>query len=338
MSCEDILGVAVIGLGIGERHARTFSNIPGCRLTFLLDLDISRADVLARKFDGCSVAKSYQQILDSKEIDIIVIASHDDAHFGATVEALSAGKHVFVEKPMCRTLDELRTIKSTWLKAEKRLILRSNLILRTAPYYLWLKEQVQNGFLGRLYAIDGDYLYGRIHKIVDGWRAGISDYSVMNGGGLHLIDLAIWISDQRPNEVTAIGNKICTSGGNFRYLDYVAATLEFDSGLIGRITANFGCVHRHQHVLRMFGTNGTAIYDDVGIRIHNTNDPNVSPTIVHKSALPTDKGQLIPAFVDAIKSNDNDSCITQSYFDGLSISIAINNAVRSGRRERIEYV
>ena len=69
----------------------------------------------------------------------------------------------------------------------------------------------------------------------------------MEGGGVHLLDLLLWITGERPTSVTAMGNRICTRGTAFRYDDYVAATLQAPSGLVSRVTANFGCVHRHHH-------------------------------------------------------------------------------------------
>src|SRR5437879_8574199 len=108
----------------------------------------------------------------------------------------------------------------------------------------------------------------------------------MQGGGVHLVDLMLWLTGQRPRSVTAVGNRICTEGTAFHYHDYVSATFTFASGLVGRITANFGCVHRHQHVLRVFGTKGTFIYDDMGPRLYNSRDLAVPATNVDIAAAP----------------------------------------------------
>ncbi len=78
----------------------------------------------------------------------------------------------------------------------------------------------------------------------------------------------LWLTGRRPLAVKAVGNRICTTGTAFRYNDYCAATLHFDGGMIGRLSANYGCVHRHQHVLRLFGTRASFIYDDAGARLH----------------------------------------------------------------------
>src|SRR6185503_7475057 len=100
----------------------------------------------------------------------------------------------------------------------------------------------------------------------------VPDYSVMAGGGVHLVDLMLWLTGQQPTTVSAVGNRIATANSRFAYDDFVTATYAFPSGLVGRITANFGCVHRHQHVVRVFGTKGTFIHDDAGARLHWTRD------------------------------------------------------------------
>lgn len=333
-----VLGVAVVGLGVGERHARAFDSHPECQVRYLLDLDPVLAKTLAEQFSGCLVAKSYIEIIESDDVDIIVIASYDDAHYEQLIGALSSGKHVFVEKPMCLKHEELINIKNAWLNNSSLPILRSNLVLRSAPYYGWLRKVVSEGKLGQLYAIDGDYLYGRLHKITEGWRGNVKEYSVMEGGGVHLIDLVLWITAQRPDFVTATGNSICSEGTRFRYNDYVSATLEFASGLVARITANFGCVHRHHHVLRVFGTEATAIYDDVGPRLHTSRDPSIGVERIDLDALPINKSALIGPFVKAIFDNKDDRNETQSFFDGISVSIASSRALVTGNKERIEYI
>lgn len=333
------LRVAVVGLGVGEQHARAFAAHPSCEVSWLNDLSYERAKGLSSIFPGSRVAASFDEILDSGDVDIVSIASYDDAHFEQVMKALAAGKHVFVEKPICRTLDELAHIKESWRMAGGKLKLRSNLVLRTAPLYRWLRQLISAGELGSLYSFDGDYLYGRLHKITEGWRRDVTgSYSVMEGGGIHLIDLLLWLTGERPVLAAAAGNRICTRDSGFRYNDFVAATLEFESGLIARITANFGCVHRHQHVMRMFGTKGTFLYDDAGARTHWSRDAGYIAENIQQEPLPKSKGGLIPDFVDAVLADAEDMAETQSFFDGISICIAADRAAVTGKKEAIEYI
>ena len=152
-----MLGVATVGLGVGEQHAIAFAKLPQCRLLWVFDLDERKAERLAGQLGNVGVARTYQSILSDSSVGIVSIASYDDAHFDQVVAALSAGRHVFVEKPLCRSLSELRAIKAALQRSEGRHLM-SNLVLRAAPLYRWLREAILSGDLGEVYAFDGDYL------------------------------------------------------------------------------------------------------------------------------------------------------------------------------------
>ena len=332
------VGVAVVGLGIGEQHARAYAADPRASVRWLHDLDPARTVALAQSFPGARAAPDLDAILSDPDTGIVSVASFDQDHFSQAMAALAAGKHVFVEKPLCRTQDELAQLKRRWMQNGGRLKLGSNLILRAAPLYRWLKARIESRELGRLYAFDGDYLYGRLHKITGGWRGAVEDYSVMLGGGVHKVDLMLWLSGERPRSVTCAGSRICTEGSGFADDDFQAATLLFDSGMVGRITANFGCVHRHHHVLRVFGTQASVFYDDAGARMHRSRDPAVPAEPVAESPLPAGKGDLIPEFMDAVAGAPGYEQHTQSILDGIAVCLACDRAARSGKTEIIEYV
>jgi predicted dehydrogenase len=337
------LGIAVIGLGIGEQHARMYATLPPCTVKLLVDLDRSRAENLARAFPGSEVGNDLDDVLDRNDIDVVSIASFDDAHFDQVMRSLSAGKHVFVEKPLCRTAEELAQIR-TALSTKPSLHLASNLVLRGADLYRWLRDEIAAGAFGDIYAFDGDYLYGRLHKITEGWRGGTENYSVMLGGGVHMIDLMLWLTGQRPISVQAVGNRICTRDTDFQYDDFTAATMTFASGMVGRITANFGCVHRHQHVVRIFGTRKTFILDDAGPRLMTARDP-VEPGLVmapvepiELATKPAHKGALIPAFVEGIVLNKPPRTVDlDAALDAIAIAAACDQSASSSCSVQIRY-
>jgi predicted dehydrogenase len=335
---KDKIGVAVVGLGVGEQHAKAYLATGGCDLRWVYDLDTRKAQEVVSQLGTGTVANSFEQILEDSDLHVVSIASFDDAHYEQVLAALNAEKHVFVEKPLCRSIDELRRIKDVWSKQQGRLKLSSNLVLRAAPLYRWLKQRISADDFGDLYAFDGDYLYGRLHKITDGWRKDVKNYSVMEGGGVHLIDLMLWLTGERPSFVWATGNRICTRDTQFRYDDYVAATLQCPSGLVGRITANFGCVHRHQHSMRIFGTKETFVYDDAGPRLHDSRDPDSAPSAIAHRALPQSKGDLIDQFVSAVKHDEDLNAQTQEAFDVISICAACDRAVQSKSTEEVQYI
>lgn len=330
------LTAGVAGLGVGEQHAKALAGIPSCRLEVVCDLDRGRAEAVAARTGAARVETDVANLIDDPALDLIALATYDDHHFAQVMQAMRRGKHVFVEKPLCRTVEEAREVKREWARGG-RPHLASNLVLRSAPLYRWLREEIAAGAFGEIYAIDGDYLYGRLHKITDGWRKDVEGYSVMTGGGVHMVDLMMWLTGQRPAAVATVGNRIASKDSGFRYDDFAAATFVFPSGLIGRITANFGCVHTHHHVLRVFGTRATFLYDDQGPRVHRTREALPAGRVDH-APLPASKGDLVPGFVDAILGGADPAPPMQHELDVISACAAADRARASGQQVSVEYV
>jgi predicted dehydrogenase len=277
----------------------------------------------------------FNALADFSPLHIVSLASFDDDHAAQVLASLQAGQHVFVEKPLCRTQNELESIHKQWQTSPRALL--SNCVLRKAPLYEWLKEVIQGGELGDIYAFDGEYLYGRLHKIVEGWRKEIPDYSVMAGGGVHLLDLMLGLLGERPTTVTCVGNKIVTQNTLFQYDDFATALYTFPSGLVGRISAHFGCVHRHHHVVRVFGSKGTFIYDDQGPRVHKSRAEDSMAVVIDKNPLPAHKGVLIPSFLDSIQHNTFHQAARQE-FDLVSVLAATDRARQVKETLKIQYL
>lgn len=331
-----MLTAAVVGLGVGEQHARTYAATPGCRVKWLHDLDPRRAHDLAAALGQGAPAPSYEAILADPEVDVVSIASYDDAHADQVVAAFAASKHVFCEKPLCDSPADLPRLRAAHRGSGRHLAV--NLVLRAAPLYGWLRDAIRAGELGEVYAFDGEYLYGRLHKITAGWRAETDGYSVTMGGGVHMIDLMMWLTGQRPTSVSAVGNRIATAGTAFRYDDFVAATYGFASGLVGRISSNFGCVHRHQHVVRVYGTKATFLYDDQGARLHESRDPEAAPRrLDHLAPKPASKGALIPRFLDEISRGVDATDEVGHEFAVISAGTAADRALSAGHVLPIDY-
>lgn len=118
----------------------------------------------------------------------------------------------------------------------------------------------------------------------------------------------------------------------------MASTFEFPSGAIGRITANFGCMHRHHHVIRVFGTEATFIYDDQGPRLHETRNKDSAAEMLDLETLPADKGVLIPDFVDIILKSGDAEAPAKREFDLISVIAAADEALGAPGPVEIGYV
>src|SRR5262249_52756339 len=102
MSTDKGIGIGVIGCGHwGPNHIRTFSASPGARVAIAADLDGDRLASIGKLYPGLQLARDYQDILTDSSIQAAVIATPTRTHYKIAKEALEAGKHLLVEKPLC---------------------------------------------------------------------------------------------------------------------------------------------------------------------------------------------------------------------------------------------
>ena len=330
------LRAGIIGLGVGERHIAGYRGHPDCAVVAAADLDPAKREFARSRYPELRVYDSAALLLDDCGIDVVSIASHDEDHAAQVLRALGAGKHVFVEKPLCQTRDELAAIRAA-LSRHPELRLSSNLILRRTPRFLALKARIASGELGRLFHIESDYNYGRIHKILDGWRGRQDFYSVMLGGGVHVVDLVGWLAGERVVEVAAFGNRIATAGTGFRFDDMVVAILRFESGLVGKVAANFACVFPHFHRLLVYGTAATFENGFASGRIWRSRDRDAAPIALDEAYPGAEKGDLIPPFIDTILGRGEPEIGEDDVFAAMAVCLAINEAARDGTVVKVAY-
>lgn len=327
----------MIGLGVGEQHARAFAAHPACRVMALCDRDPARLEALAPSFPGARRYARAEDLIDDGGLSIVAVASQDDDHHRQVVRALEAGKHVFSEKPLCLRADELCDIQRAWRASGRRL--STNTVLRRSARFRWLRQAVRDGRLGRLFSIEADYVYGRLHKLVDGWRGRIPNYSVTLGGAIHLVDLVLWIVAERPAEVVAVSSDCGSRGSGFAGNDMVAALLRFDSGVVAKIGATFASMHPHYHRVTVYGTDATFENTPSGdARLWTSRDPQQAPEPVTAPYPGVGKGDLIPAFVEAVLGHGEPDVAEDEVFAAVSVCLAIDRAAAERRAVQVDYV
>ena len=111
-----------IGCGYwGPNLLRNFSAVRGCRVNYLADPNPERRAFVEKNFPSIQTVTEVGVILADPEIHGVVIATPAGTHFELAREALRAGKHVFVEKPLATTVREVDELGQ--LAAERHLVL-----------------------------------------------------------------------------------------------------------------------------------------------------------------------------------------------------------------------
>jgi predicted dehydrogenase len=327
---SEALRAAVIGLGVGAQHARAYSAHPDCRLVAVCDTDASKlAD-----WPDVDTTTDASELLGRDDIDVVSVASWDDAHYEQVRAALESGKHVFAEKPLVLHEQEGVAIAEL-LSRPGTPRLSTNVPLRMSPRVELLKGWIDEGRLGQLFHVEGDYDYGRRHKLTEGWRGRIPYYSVVLGGAIHLVDLILWLTGASVTEVVAAAaGDIATRGTQFKHDDFVTATLRTDSGMTIKVNANLGCVSPHFHGLRVYGTEATFANGLPTAQLHTAGGTEVVDAPYPGVA----KGDLIGPFVETILRDAPPLVSERDVFAALSVCFAIQRAVAGGGPVQVEYL
>lgn len=332
-----MLKAGIIGLGVGEQHIAGYERHPNCQVIAICDFDPQKKAMAKAKYPHLEFYEQASDLLRHAEIDLVSIASYDTYHHSQILQAIDHNIHVFVEKPLCLSIDEAREIRQQF-QVKPHLKLSSNLILRKSPRFIELKQAIQQGDFGQLYYLEGDYNYGRLHKLTEGWRGKEPFYSVTYGGGIHLIDLLMWLSEDSIEEVTACGNRIATANTPFQYNDLMVSLLKFKSGLLGKVSANFACVHPHFHQLQVYGTEATFINQMKEAKLYKK-AAGTTECITMNSAYPgAHKGDLIYSFIDAILNHHEPEVTKDDVFNSMSVCLAIEAAIEAKQSVKVQYV
>jgi predicted dehydrogenase len=252
------LGVAVIGCGlIGQRRARVAVEHAGTRLRLAADVDERCARAAAGAAD---VAADWRAAIDRDDIDIVVVSTPNGLLADIACAALEAGKHVLMEKPMGRSLDEARRIADAAARSNR--VLRVGFNHRHHPAIRGALRLARSGALGRLINVRARYGHGGRPGLEQEWR---SDARVAGGGelidqGVHVADLFHLLAGM-PTEAYAV---LQTAVWPIAPLeDNAYGLLRFATDVVGQLHASM-TQWRNLFSLEVHGTSGAAVVEGLG--------------------------------------------------------------------------
>lgn len=268
-STKPAVRIGVVGLRHGARHVRGFQATSGlAEVTAVCDLAPDRTDaVLDDAAPGCR-AVGWREMLDAGLVDAVVVSLPNDLHVEYTRDALRAGLHVAVEKPLCPNGVQARELAR--LAEQERLVLAVLHDFRVDPAHWTARELVRTGALGHVYAARTRWL--RRDNVPGSWYR---DRARAGGGvlvdlGTHRLDVALWMLDfPEVREVRAAISRALlerrADGGDVE--DTALAWLELDGGIALHMETSFlGHLPRAEDVLlELRGT-------QAGLRVSNVGD------------------------------------------------------------------
>jgi UDP-N-acetyl-2-amino-2-deoxyglucuronate dehydrogenase len=246
----------VVGAGlIADFHCRAIRDIPNAKFVACCDTNFPRAEALAQKYSGRAYA-SYEEMLQSDDIDIVTIATPSGLHMEPTVAAAKAGKHVVCEKPVEITLERIDAMIDAHAKAGTRL--GGIFPYRFNDMMVPLREAIRSGRLGTITCASVYVPWWRTDAYYEGsWRG---TWKLDGGGALmnqsiHMIDM---LCDLMP-PIESVQAFTATLGHKIETEDTATAVVRYTGGALGMI---YGTTASYPGQFRRFeitGTKGTII-------------------------------------------------------------------------------
>jgi len=206
---KDKVRIGLIGCGkVSRHHIQRLLSIPKAEIVALSDIQESKIRTLQEKFpelSHCQTFIDYQDMMRSVDLDGVEVLTPHTLHFRHVMDALDAGLHVLVEKPMVTsTSDAIRVVDKS--KEENRVVLVSYQ-RRYQSEFRYIKKIISSEELGDIQFISAfqDQGWLRMHAVDRRWRL---DPRMSGGGqlmdsGSHLLDMILWITGLSPTEVFA---------------------------------------------------------------------------------------------------------------------------------------
>ncbi len=357
VGANDKINIGLIGLkNQGFNNVLAFLKIKEVNLLAICDIDDEQInkrknDLMKIGLNNLLVYKDYRKLLENKDIDAVIIATPDHWHCLQLTDALSAGKHVYCEKPIANSIGEARAMLSATTHSGK--VVQVNQWQRSEKHFKDAVAFVQSGKLGKIVNTK-TWIYRAtdpLPAVPDSPTPAGVDYAMwlgpapmrpfnlrrfhydfrwfwdyagglMTDWGVHLIDIVLWgMNATIPNSVSSLGGKRILENDVRETPDYINVNYDFGhfsnswEHYMGTGSGQYG----RGHGIAFIGVNGTLVVNREGWEvIPEKNKMEGVPKI-----LKSDSGMDLHAinFIDVMKSGklDDLACPIQ-----VGTNVAIN--------------
>ena len=242
------LTVAVIGCGRwGPNHVRVFNELDSAKVVAVADPNLQRLQRIRKRYPSVRITADYHNLLDDPDIAAVVIATPTDTHAVIATEALQAGKHVLVEKPIAATVAEARELAELADELDQVLMVGHVFLFNTGINRL--RDYITSGELGRLCYLDA------VRTNLGPIRP---DVNALFDLATHDISIFNYLVGASPVAVSALGRCITQRERE----DVCFATLRYGDGALGHIHVSW-LNPRKVRTLTVVGQQRMAHWDDV---------------------------------------------------------------------------
>ena len=269
--------LAIIGVGIGRQHLRGALGVPGVRIAALCDVNIERAQALAREFElpDAKVVADYRDLLEIPNLDAVSVCVPNALHASIAVACLSADLHVLCEKPLATNAADAQQIADAARDNNRACMVGQ--LLRFRDDVRELKKRA--GEIGTPYYARA---VARRASGIPKWGSWFTQKEMAGGGplidtGVHVIDLCWWLANcPRPLSASAtaygeLGARkiglgmggVGDENGRFDVEDLAAGHIRFEGGFSIHFESSWALYAENDaRLCHVHGTEGALLWGD----------------------------------------------------------------------------
>ncbi|MFC5407043.1 Gfo/Idh/MocA family protein [Cohnella soli] len=348
--------IGVIGTGsISECHLSAYNSNSNAKIVAICDVNEERASKVAAKYGADKVFTDYHKLLADPDIDAVSVCTWNNTHAPISIAALEAGKHVLVEKPLARTVEEALAIERAVRSTGK--LLQVGFVRRYDPNVKMLREFAERGEFGEIYYAKASTI--RRLGNPGGWFA---DVDRSGGGplidiGVHVIDL-VWYLMGRPKATTVSGNVYNKLGNrsNVRHLsfykaadydaskntveDLASAVIRFENGASLMVDVSYSLhAKKDEGSVKLYGVNGSFEIDPEIAIVTEKYDTilNIEPQTDSKAGFAGQPAfdNEINHFIDCIANGTEQMSPVEDGVELMKILCAIYESAAKGEEIRL---
>ena len=246
--------VGLVGAGfMGGVHLNAYAGIPEVEVVGVADTRVESA-VAGAKIVGARPYASYEELVAAEDVQVVDVCLPTALHRDLAVRAAGEGRHVILEKPIARTMEDAQQILDAFSADGPRLFVGH--VVRFFPEYVGIKEKINAGDVGTV----GVVRTSRRSPFLLGWNDWYADWRV--SGGV-LMDLVIHDFDYLRWTLGEVERVYARGmlGREYNRLDYVLATLRFQSGAIAHVEGHWGYPGPFNYSIEVTGSHALLTVD-----------------------------------------------------------------------------
>lgn len=279
--------IAVVGLGYwGPNLVRNLMELECAEVAAICDAQPDRLKLIGRRFSGVPQHESFEDVLRDETIDAVAIATPVSSHFPLGHAALTAGKHVFIEKPLAGSSAEC--VELIQLAADNGLVLMPGHTFLYSPPVVAIRELIDGGVLGEIYFISTSRVNLGLHQadVSVTWDLGPHDFSILN----------YWLGEP-PTFVSALSRSFIVP----TIADVAFINLEYGGGTLAHVELSWLAPSKLRRTT-IVGSEKMVVYDDTStepVRIFDSGVVLKDPETFGEYRLTYRTGDIVSPRIDA---------------------------------------